>query len=278
LDPDPENQTSAGTVVSSDTERSTTIKSTTTITGRRPFSLLQAINPDDLPETLAMAFGDSPIREGGPVNMSLQMIHRKTTDMKSDDYNPNTKGLEKKEQGPSTEIGGTLLGVDHDDDEPKDAEEIYSGGDAIKASYAVLDGRSDRDDFSFVIGASCWAPGQLEEEIERGCWLPFRGPPNMTMTGMVDHTIPSSENCDDSGKGTKLSPFPPRLSNTAISSVAGSAAKTSPQQSVTPRPVGDLWLSIMCALGEGESDLAYMMLDSKSAVHELGDACDNFNR
>ena len=40
----------------------------------RPFSLLEAINAFDLPESVQDAFGDAPIRDGGPVNLSLQMI------------------------------------------------------------------------------------------------------------------------------------------------------------------------------------------------------------
>ena len=47
---------------------------------------------------------------------------------------------------------------------------------------------------------------------------------------------------------------------------------------MTRRPVGDLWLSVMCALGEGEAELAYMMLDQSNVMHALGDACDNFDR
>ena len=153
----------------------------------------------------------------------------------------------------------------------------------MKASYAVLEGESDRDDFSFVIGAAAWSEGQLEHEIERGCWLPFTGPPQMALTGICEHndvTLPSSESEGDGEKGTKLSMFPPRPSNTATSSVAGSVTKAaSKQQShTTARPVGDLWLSIMCALGEGEAEIAYMMLDGKNVTNELGDACDNFDR
>ncbi|KAL7535113.1 hypothetical protein ACHAXR_006279 [Thalassiosira sp. AJA248-18] len=270
------------TASSPGTTHSTSIKGTSHNI-LRPITLLQAINADDLPDTVQETFGGAPVREGGPVNLSLQMIHRKTLETKDDDNDPDTVGG-KKTEGSVSKIGGTLLGVD--DDKPKDSEDsIFFGGDIIQASYAVLDGNSDGDDFSFIIGASCWAPGQLVNEIERGCWLPFRGPPQMAMTGMVDHNdiaVPKQENEDDteSEKGTKLSPFPPRPSNAAISSVAGSAAKATAQQSGQPvaRPVGDLWLSIMCALGNGEADLAYMMLDNKNVTDKFGDACDNFHR
>ena len=32
----------------------------------RPISLLQAMNAEDLPETVQIAFGDAPVREGVP--------------------------------------------------------------------------------------------------------------------------------------------------------------------------------------------------------------------
>jgi hypothetical protein len=47
---------------------------------RRPISLTQAIQPNDLPESVQDAFGGSPLREGGPVNLSLQMLHRSCID------------------------------------------------------------------------------------------------------------------------------------------------------------------------------------------------------
>ena len=34
----------------------------------RPISLLQAMNADDLPETVQIAFDNAPVHEGGPVN------------------------------------------------------------------------------------------------------------------------------------------------------------------------------------------------------------------
>ncbi len=37
----------------------------------RPISLLQAMNADDLPETVQIAFGDANVREGGPVNSTM---------------------------------------------------------------------------------------------------------------------------------------------------------------------------------------------------------------
>lgn len=251
----------------------------------KSISLLQAINADDLPETVQSAFGDAPVREGGPVNLSLQMIHRKSvydvatkeeTDKTSEEnIKQEEDGTVKKVIGYASDIGGTILGYD-DDRSKRDAEDtIYFGGDVIKASYAVLGGESDRDDFSFIIGASCWSPGQLQHEIERGCWLPFRGPASLALTGMCEHNEVAidSERAPDKGT-TKLSLFPPRPSNPPT----GALQEQAGGHAAIRRPVGDLWLSVMCALGEGEAELAYMMLDQNNVLHPLGDACDNFDR
>ena len=54
----------AETKSSSDLSRSTSGKSPTNHNILRPISLLQAMNADDLPETVQMSFGDSPVRIG----------------------------------------------------------------------------------------------------------------------------------------------------------------------------------------------------------------------
>jgi len=202
------------------------------------FTLAQAIHADDLPDTVIQAFGDNPVREGGPVGFSLQMVHRKTR--QRIDTKDKTNGDPKDNEGASGQIGGTLvpsLAQDSSHHEPTDSdEEVYFGGDVLKASYAVLNGKKASSNFSFVIGASCWAPGQLEHEIERGCWMPFRGPADMAVAGLCDH--------NDVTVGDGVT-----------------------------QPVDNLWLSIMAALGADESDLAVLNTD-----HELGDACDNFDR
>jgi hypothetical protein len=74
------------------------------------------------------------------------------------------------------------------------------------------------DDISFFVGASTWAPGQLEEEIAQGYWIPCRGPPEMALTGICEHGPATS------GK----------------------------------RPLADLWLSMMSACGEDEGKLAHL--------------------
>jgi len=249
-------------------EATTPIDSTATTTQStlRPISLLQAINDTDLPESVQMAFGDSHVRDGGPVNLSLQMIHRKQKS-EQDDTNDDDDSEESQKE---SKVGGTELGSD----DSKDST-IFFGGDVINASYRVSAGTDDVDDYSFIIGASCWSPGQLEHEIQRGCWLPFQGPASMALTGMCEHNdiASSEENGNDSE--SKLSLFPPRP-NHSTTSVAGSATKGEASQQLKARP--DLWLSIMCALGKEEADLAYMMLDTPQATDSLGDACDNIER
>lgn len=256
--------------VESALQSSTTIKGTSH-NALRPISLAQAINSENLPESVLDAFGDSTVRDGGPVQFSLQMLHRKQNVVK--DNNDNGENKEQTEaESELNDVGGTVLESDYNTDKATtDSEDTtFFGGDLVKASHSVLAGRSDADDYSFVIGAACWSPGQLDHEIKRGCWLPFRGPSQMAHTGMCEHndvdTVPSSD-IEMGGYASKLSQFPPRPSN------------MSQKQSSQPiRPVGDLWLSIMCALGEGEAELAYMMLDKKHASNSLGDACDNFDR
>ena len=37
------------------------------------------------------------------------------------------------------------------------------------------------------MGASTWAPGQLEQEISKGFWIPCSGPPEIALTGICEH-------------------------------------------------------------------------------------------
>jgi hypothetical protein len=153
-----------------------------------------------------------------------------------------------------------------------DTDAIFFGGDVVKASLDVINGAADQADFSFIVGASCWTPGQLQNEIERGYWLPFRAPANMAMTGMCEHadvvegSNTSEEKC--SQKTSMLSLYPPRPSN--------STTMKPSKNDVRERPSSDLWLSVMCALGEGESALAYAFSDETNVLDELGDTCDSF--
>ena len=92
------------------------------------------------------------------------------------------------------------------------------------------------DDITFFVGASCWSPGQLEEEICRGCWLLCRAPPEFALTGACDHeAIEEGEQ----------------------------------------RPKADLWLSMMAAFGDDEGQLAHLMGSANCEEDEYGGACDD---
>jgi hypothetical protein len=73
------------------------------------------------------------------------------------------------------------------------------------------------DDISFFVGASTWAPGQLESEIAQGFWIPCRGPPEIALTGICEHDTTSKSEI---------------------------------------KPLADLWLSMMSACGNDEGRLA----------------------
>jgi putative AlgH/UPF0301 family transcriptional regulator len=174
-----------------------------------------------LPADLMKAFGGSIVKEGGPVNMSLQMLHSTTPDQDE------------------LKIGGQNLPMVTAEDDESTAiysdRAVYYKGDIISASNAVLSGLLDRNDVSFFVGASVWTTGQLENEIERGSWLPCRGPPEIAHTGICEH--------DPSQKGG-------------------------------PRPKADLWLSMMTACGYHEGELAHLFYDDDAAEDALGDPCD----
>ena len=100
-----------------------------------------------------------------------------------------------------------------------------------------MNGQIDREDVSFFVGASCWRAGQLESEVERGLWLPVRGPPEIALTGICDHE---------------------------------------PTEKGKPRPIADLWLSMLSACGEKESELAHLIW-SDDGESECGGPCDHFD-
>jgi putative AlgH/UPF0301 family transcriptional regulator len=141
----------------------------------RNTTLADVVQP--LPADLASAFGFFPVKEGGPVHMSLQMLHA-------------DPALPPSENDECSQIGGTLLPMTSKDDESTallSDRGIYYKGDVTKAANAVSSGRLDREDVSFFVGASLWLPGQLESEIERGFWLPCRGSPEIALSGICQH-------------------------------------------------------------------------------------------
>jgi putative AlgH/UPF0301 family transcriptional regulator len=221
--------------------------------------LSQVIRADSVPEKLRDAFGDCSVREGGPVNVSLQMIHVATPDQDIE----HGIGGNVLSSIPPTNTSSATTENDDDDIPASTAIEsdaaIYFRGDVLKGAQAVLDRNMDRDSFSFWVGASCWEAGQLESEIQRGFWLPCRGPPDICFTGMCEHNTDDINNRihnnDDKDTG-KL--------------VTGIVAGT--KQSDRPR--ADLWLSMMSANGNDNATLAHLLL--KEEYHEDTEACDDF--
>jgi putative AlgH/UPF0301 family transcriptional regulator len=196
-----------------------------------------------LPPELVQAFGNCSVREGGPVHLSLQMIHARTPDQPA--------------------LGGTVLRASAEKETTSTALDsdraVYYQGNMLDAADAVINGALDRgkcrltpyklfisqshltcpfcdsDDVSFYVGASCWDVGQLEGEIERGYFIPCRGPPSISLTG-------SCERVGDDDKDMN-------------------------------RPKADLWLSMMCAMGEDEANLAHL-LSNDDDFSDFGESCD----
>lgn len=140
---------------------------------KRDRTLREIIRNDCLPEGIKTAFGSNPVRNGGPVNMSVQMM-RKTT----------------SEQEQKLGLGGSLLqsGSSHIQEMETSAAlnddcAFYHGGDIIKAAQSVIDNEIETDAYSFIVGASCWEQGQLQSEIEKGFWIPCVADPKIAFSG-----------------------------------------------------------------------------------------------
>jgi putative AlgH/UPF0301 family transcriptional regulator len=182
-------------------------------TNQRRRTLNEIIRNDCLPEGVKLAFGDCPVRSGGPVNMSVQMLR-----------------IAEPIQESKLQIGGNVLSMiqeDNDDDCSSTAvngdSAIYFGGDIIKASQAIIDSEMNKESFSFVVGASCWEEGQLENEVERGYWIPCTAPPHIAFNGRLSSFVHGG---DEKKDGT------------------------------------DLWVSMMSAVSEEDGILAKMIRNS----------------
>lgn len=140
---------------------------------KRDRTLREIIRNDCLPEGIKTAFGNNPVRNGGPVNMSVQMMRKTTSE-------------EEQKLG----LGGSLLqsGSSHFQEMEtsaalNDEYAIYHGGDIIKAAQSVIDNEIETDAYSFIVGASCWEQGQLQSEIEKGFWIPCVADPKIAFSG-----------------------------------------------------------------------------------------------
>ena len=86
---------------------------------------------------------------------------------------------------------------------------------------------NQQDDIRFFAGCCLWEPGQLEREIERGIWIPCRGPPEIVLTGECTHrAAPDASSSGKYGNGPCL------------------------------------WLSMLSACGQDEASLAHLFVDN----------------
>jgi putative AlgH/UPF0301 family transcriptional regulator len=189
-------------------------------------TLREAFQENMLPEKMANFFGDTVVREGGPVHVALQMIHSLSSSPEGEEV--------------AASVGGTIIPVVPDLEENPivyNDRKTYFQGNMFKAMTEVENGRLDRDDVSFFVGASTWAPGQLASEIAQGYWIPCRGPPHMALHGICEHE--------------------PTVSGR--------------------RPLADLWLSMMSACGEDEAKLANLFYHEQDDQWDgNGLPCDSF--
>lgn len=211
-------------------------------------SLREAFDENMLPERMADIFGDMPVKDGGPVHPSLQMLYSL----------PGSK---------ENTIDGTLIPTIPTDtiDDASTAEytdrATYFRGNVFDAMTAIKYGKLEKgksfrwvdlfyepfawltvphfrkEEMSFFVGASTWAPGQLESEMAHGFWIPCRGPAEIALTGTCEHK-PSTNETD-------------------------------------PPPDDDLWLSMMCACGHDEARLASIFYYQEWSENML--PCDAFD-
>ena len=222
--------------------------------GPRPRALREVLRPDCIPPILRRAFGDSIVREGGPVNVSVQMMHTASPELEEE-----------------LKLGGMVLPMVLSDDRDEQVGEVlsaaidsdsavYFNSDLIKAAQSVIDGKMEREDFSFFVGASVWTVGQLQREIEQGFWIPCRGPPQMAYTGMCEHCEVDLV-AENERKKTEASGD-------------GEVGQRKKTQSSRPKP--DLWLSMLSAVGEHEAELAELVGQEEVTVGKdpNSKACD----
>lgn len=191
----------------------------------RRLQLNEVLHP--LPSVIENVFSSSYVREGGPVHMSLQILTAASS-----------------EQHDECHIGGQLLSSQPNSVSEdlsiiaKTGKAVYYGGDLVRIASATQQGKLDCHDTVFFVGASSWEAGQLESEVNRGCWLPCEGPVEAVFTGT----------CEQQDDLTSAAP--------------------------SQDPNADyLWLSMLSACGPNEAAFANLMLED-DGDDELGVPCD----
>lgn len=188
------------------------------MTNGRPLTVTEILQPSSLPDTLLDLMAGSTVHEGGPVCYSLQMLHASAQEPLDGSVLPTLGDPE------------TTTALESD-------KAVYYHGNLEQAAQAVKAGTLDRDeDVAMFVGCSMWSEGQLENEVERGVWIPCAAPSRFALTGICDHHEAGTN--DRNG-----------------------------------RPIANLWLSMMSALGEEERELAHWLIWD-DGNDENGDACD----
>ena len=245
-----------------------------------------------LPATIMKTFGKFPIREGGPVHMSVQMLYQINTSMVAPNNNSITPSASstlsvEESVGETSDtmnppnIGGYILPTiqpdidtvgDSDNNNTNEISNTVGSCDTDKAVYyrgnimnvikAMDRGmiENGEDDISFFVGASCWSVGQLEREIENGFWLPCIGPTSIAQTGMCEYYNTTATNGTDTTTHSSSVETPQQQ-------------QQSSPNSHHPRPEADLWLSMMSACGIEEAKLAHLLYKD-DGKDPNGAACD----
>ncbi|CAM9491664.1 unnamed protein product [Discosporangium mesarthrocarpum] len=64
-----------------------------------------------------------------------------------------------------------------------EGQKVYVDGPVGRAAELVALGRASPKDFSVVVGASSWAQGQLEAELQAGVWIMAKAPAQLVFAG-----------------------------------------------------------------------------------------------
>ncbi len=241
-----------------------------------------------LPSTIVKTFGKYPIREGGPVHMSVQMLYQINTSIANSLTSAQSveEGSEDNNNTNHHSIGGYILPTIQPDDMistddiavSSDRSSAIGSCDTDKAVYyrgnimnvikAMESGiiENGEDDVSFFVGASCWSVGQLEREIENGFWLPCIGPTSIAQTGI----------CDYYNTSTTTTTAAPSVSTMVATDETQPQVVTQQHLPRHPRPEADLWLSMMSACGIEEAKLAHLVYKD-DGKDKNGTACDSMN-
>ena len=243
-----------------------------------------------LPSTIMKTFGKYPIREGGPVHMSVQMLYQINTSIANSLMSAQSVEEDSEENDATNHhnIGGYILptiqpdemisndniGVSSDRSSAIGScdtdKAVYYRGNIMNVIKAMESGiiENGEDDVSFFVGASCWSVGQLEREIENGFWLPCIGPTSIAQTGMCDYYNTST---------TTATSAAPSVSTMVATDETQPQVVTQKQQQQQmprhPRPEADLWLSMMSACGIEEAKLAHLLYKD-DGKDKNGAACD----